>query len=112
MQRIMIGNGVCMITEIRKETPVFPAVPRRRRLAALFAVALGVAVFNVWLSGQYFRMGYAVSASLEEHRNLKQQQDLLKTEILMLSSPARIESIAKNQLGMVATKTERILRVK
>ena len=54
MQRIMIGNGVCMITEIRKETPVFPSVPERRRLTALFAVVLGVALFNVWLSGQYF----------------------------------------------------------
>jgi len=112
MQRIMIGNGVCMITEIRKETPVFPSMPRRRRLAAMFAVVLAVALFNVWLSGQYFRMGYAVSSSLEEHRSLKKQQDLLKTEILMLRSPARIEAIARTQLGMVSTKTERIIRVR
>ena len=112
MQRIMVGNGVCMISEIRKEAPVFPSVPRRRRLAAVFAIVLAVALFNVWLSGQYYRMGYAVSSSLEENRNLKREESLLRTEILMLRSPARIEAIAKNQLGMVATKTERILRVK
>lgn len=112
MQKIMVGNGVCMITEIRKEAPVFPSLPKRRRLAALFAFVLGMALFNVWLSGQYYKMGYAVSSTLEENRNLKREKALLKTEILMLRAPSRIEAIAKNQLGMVAPKTERILRVR
>jgi cell division protein FtsL len=112
MQRIVVGNGVCMITEIRKETPVFPAVPRRRRLMVLFVLLLAMALFNVWLSGQYYRMGYAVSTSLEEQRNLKKGQDLLRTEILTLRSPARIEAIAKNELRMVDPKTERMIRVR
>lgn len=112
MQRIAVGNGVCVIAEIRKETPLFPAVPKRRRLAALFLLVLGVAVFNVWLSGRYYRLGYAVSASLEEQRNLKKERDLLRTEILTLRSPARIETIAKNDLRMVDPKTERMIQVK
>lgn len=112
MQRIVVGNGVCMISEIRKETPVFPSVPRRRRMAAVFAAVLAFALFNVWISGQYYRMGYAVSTSLAENRTLKKEQDHLKTEILMLRSPARIEAIAKTQLGMVAPRTDRILLVK
>ena len=112
MQKIVVGNGVCMITEIRKETPFFPTVPRRRRLAALFGFLLAVALFNVWLSGQYYRLGYAVSAALEEQRDLKKEQDLLRTEILTLRSPARIEAIAKNDLRMVYPKTERMIRVK
>jgi cell division protein FtsL len=91
---------------------VFPSVPRRRRRAALFGLILGVAVFNVWLSGQYYRMGYAVSTSLEEQRSLKKEQDLLRTEILTLRSPSRIETIAKNDLRMVDPKTERMIRVK
>lgn len=112
MQKIMVGNGVCMITEIRKETPVFPSVPRRRRLAALFVLLLAVALANVWLSGQYYRMGYAVSTTLEEQRNLRKEQGLLKTEILTLRSPTRIAAIAKRDLGMVDMKTDRIIRVR
>ncbi len=112
MQRIVVGNGVCMITEIRKETPVFPAVRKRLRFAALFALLLAVALLNVWLSGKYYRIGYAVSTSLEEQRNLRKEQDLLKTEILTLRSPSRIAAIAKTELGMVEMKTERMIRVK
>jgi len=112
MQRIVIGNGVCMITEIRKEPPVFPAGAKRRRLAVAVAILLAIALFNVWLSGKYYRIGYAVSSSLEEQRNLKRERDLLKTEILTLRSPARIEAIAKAQLGLVDPKTERMIRVK
>jgi cell division protein FtsL len=78
----------------------------------LFVFLLAVALFNVWLSGQYYRMGYAVSTSLEEQRNLKKGQDLLRTEILTLRSPARIEAIAKNELRMVDPKTERMIRVR
>jgi cell division protein FtsL len=112
MQKIVVGNGVCMITEIRKEVPVFPSVPRRRRLMVLFVVLLAAALLNVWLSGMYYRTGYAVSTSLEEQRNLMNERNLLKTEILTLRSPARIGTIAKSELGMVEMKSERMIRVK
>ena len=111
MRRITVGNGVCMITEIRREAPVFPEVSRQR-LIALFLVLLAIAVFNVWLSGKYYRIGYAASSAFEEHRSLKRQQDLLKTEILTLRSPTRIEGIAKAQLGLVDPKQERIIRAR
>ena len=51
-------------------------------------------------------------ARLEEKRVLEKEQALLKTEILTLRSPARIEAIARGQLGMVDPKTDRIIRVK
>ena len=43
---------------------------------------------------------------------VEKERMLLKTEILTLRSPARIEAIARNQLGMVDPRTDRILRVK
>jgi cell division protein FtsL len=112
MRRIVIGNSLGMITEIRRETPVFPAVPQRRGLMGLALLFLALALFTVWISGQYYRIGYGVSVALEEKQLLQKEQALLKTEILTLRSPARIEAIARGQLGMVEPKTERIIRVK
>jgi len=91
---------------------VFPPVPRRRGLLGLAVLFLAVALFNVWLSGKYYRIGYAVSTALEEKQVLQKEQALLNTEILTLKSPARIEAIARDQLGMVDPKTDRIVRVK
>jgi cell division protein FtsL len=112
MRRIVIGNSIAMITEIRREAPVFPTSSRRRGLMGLAILFLAVALFSVWLSGKYYRIGYGVSVALEENQVLKNEQALLKTEVLTLKSPARIEAIARGQLGMVDPKTERIVRVK
>lgn len=112
MRRIVIGQSLGMITEIRRETPVFPAFPQRRGLMGLALLFLALALFTVWMSGQYYRIGYNVSVALEEKQALQKEQALLKTEILTLRSPARIEAIARGQLGMVETETERIIRVK
>ena len=62
-------------------------------------VAVGLS--NVWLSGQYVLTGYRVSSILEEKRILQMQKDVLSAEALTLSSPSRIDSIARNQLGMI-----------
>ena len=112
MQRIAVGSGVRMITEIRRETPVFPAVPRGRRLLPLLAFLVATALLNVWLTGEYYRAGYSVSSALEERTTLRKEHELLRTEILTLRSPARIEAIAKNELGMIDPRTDRIILVK
>ncbi len=111
MRRIMVGHGGGMVVEVRREAPVFPAVPRRR-IVALAAVLLGVALFNVWLSGRYYRIAYAVTSALDERKSLERERELLNTEILTLRSPARIEAIAKGQLGLVDPQTERMIRVR
>lgn len=112
MRRIMVGHGAGMIVDVRRHSPVFPALPRRRGVLALAAFLLGVALFNVWLSGRYYRLGYAVTAALEEKKSLERERELLNTEILTLRSPARIEAIAKTQLGMVDPQTERMIPVR
>lgn len=110
MRRMLVGSGIGMITEIRREAPVFPTVPRRRGLLGLAILFFAVALFNVWLSGKYYRIGYAASVTLEEKKNLQKERELLRTEILTLRSPARIEAIARTQLGMVDPQTDRIIR--
>jgi len=107
MRRIIVGNGVCMITEIRKEPT---AVPRRRGFVALFLALLLTGLFNVWLSGQCIRTGYRVSSALEEKRTLQKEQEVLRLEALALKSPARIHAIARNELRMVPAQMDRVIR--
>ncbi len=98
MRRMIVGNGACMITEIRKEPPAVAAVPRRRGFVALLLALLVTGLFNVWLSGQCIRTGYRVSSALEEKRTLQKEQEVLRLEALALKSPARIHAIARNDL--------------
>ena len=113
MRRMIVGNGLCMITEIRKEppaVPAVPAVPRRRGFVALFLALLVTGLFNVWLSGQCIRTGYRVSSALEEKRTLQKEQEVLRLEALALKSPARIHAIARNDLHMVPGQMDRVIR--
>ena len=110
MRRIIVGNGVCMITEIRKEPSAAPVVPRRRGFVALFLVLLVTGLFNVWLSGQCIRTGYRVSSALEEKRTLQKEQEVLRLQELALKSPARIHAIARNDLRMVPAQMDRVIR--
>jgi cell division protein FtsL len=110
MTKITVGNGVYIITEIRKEPAPFPAVPRRRGFVFLLLALLGLGLFNVWLSGQYIRTGYRVATALEETRILQKEKDVLRTEMLALKSPSRIDAIARNQLGMVDPRMDGVIR--
>jgi len=110
MRRMIVGNGLRMITEIRKEPTAVSAVPRRRGFVALFLVLLVTGLFNVWLSGQCIRTGYRVSSALEEKRTLQKEQEVLRLEALALRSPARIHAIARNDLHMVPARMDRVIR--
>ena len=112
MQKASARNGSYVLGEIRREAPVFPVIPRGRRLLILLLFLLAVALVNVWLTGRYYRTGYAVSSALDERRTLQSERELLRTEILSLRSPARIEAIAKVELGMVNPRTDRIILVR
>ncbi len=110
MTKITVGDGVYIITEIRREAPPVPAVPRRKGFVVLLLALLGVGLFNVWLSGVYIRTGYRVSSALEEKRTLMMQKDVLRTEMLALKSPSRIDAIARTELGMVDPRMEGVIR--
>jgi len=110
MTRITVGNGIYIISDIRKNTPPAPAAHRFKGVFLLLFVLLGLGLLNVWLSGQYIRAGYLVSSALEERHMLQKQKEVLSTEVLMLKSPSRIETIARTQLGMVDLLMEGVIR--
>jgi cell division protein FtsL len=112
MGRPIVGSCVFVTAGARKRAAVFPSLSWGRRPLFLLAFLFAIALFNVWLTGKHYKIGYAVSAALEERRTLQREQALLRTEILTLRSPARVEAIAKTELGMVEARTDRIIAVK
>ncbi len=80
----------------------------------LFLLALGIP-FLLILNGMQSRKSRALKEELinleKRQENLIEENKKLITEISVLSSSDRIESIAENDLGMRKAETEEIVRV-
>lgn len=77
--------------------------PERRlaRLTAIGAVAtLVVALLLVWVRLQVVHTGYDLSTARQVERRLEQEQRELQIEIATLTSPRRLEEIARDRLDM------------
>jgi cell division protein FtsL len=76
---------------------------RRRRLlhhsVALLCLA-SVALLYVWLRLQVVNLGYALSATTKLQQRLEQEQRELKLELATLTSPERVEAMARQRLGL------------
>lgn len=72
-------------------------------LPALLAGALFSAVGIVHVSARVLvvRSGYQLSELEAEHRALTRENDRLKLELATLKNPARLEKIAREDLGMI-----------
>jgi cell division protein FtsL len=67
-------------------------------LAALFAA---VGILHVTSRVFVVDVGYRLSNAEAESRNLTRENDRLKLELATLKAPARLEKLAREQLGMV-----------
>ena len=78
--------------------------PADRRVA--FAIVLGVlmvvgvALLLVWVRLQAVHTGYQLSAARHLVHKLEQEQRELELEIATLTSPRRLEALARDRLGM------------
>ena len=78
-----------------------PGERRRARAIALGAVmVVGIALLLVWVRLQTVRTGYELSAARRLEHRLQQEQRELELEIATLTSPRRLERIARERLGM------------
>jgi cell division protein FtsL len=71
-----------------------------RRLAVGAGAVLVVALALVWVRLQVVHTGYDLSAARQLERRLEQEQRELQIEIATLTSPRRLEEIARGRLGM------------
>ncbi|MFH1980775.1 MAG: hypothetical protein ABIL58_02910 [Pseudomonadota bacterium] len=74
----------------------------------LLAVFIGELFFYTWCRVQCTQMAYAISHEESRHQKQRTLQSELKTELARLTSPALIESRAR-QLGMIAPHPNQIV---
>lgn len=78
---------------------------------AIMILFIGELFFYTWCRVQCIQMGYDISEEVEEQRSLTSLHQNLKIELARLKSPARIEKIARQRLGLLAPSEEQIIVV-
>jgi cell division protein FtsL len=68
---------------------------------ALAALFVAVGILHVTSRVLVVDMGYRLSKAETEGRSLTRENDRLKLELATLKAPARLEKLAKEQLGMM-----------
>jgi cell division protein FtsL len=77
---------------------------------ALLGLALvGVALSHVWLRLQVVHLGYVLSTTSKLQNQLEQEQRELKVELATLTSPDRLEAMARKRLGLAAPEKGQVI---
>ncbi|WP_223636418.1 cell division protein FtsL [Corallococcus sp. EGB] len=71
---------------------------------ALFTLFAAVGILHVTSRVLVVDMGYRLSNAEGENRSLTRENDRLKLELATLKAPARLERVAREQLGMAMPK--------
>ncbi len=62
---------------------------------------VGLALVHVWLRLQVVHLGYVLSTTSKLQNQLEQENRELKVELATLTSPDRLEAMARARLGLV-----------
>lgn len=71
-----------------------------------------VSVFHVWSRFKLVDLNLEISEISRQLNEAGQEQKRLKLETASLKAPARIETIAKNELGMALPTEQQVIHVK
>ncbi len=71
-----------------------------------------VSVFHVWSRFHLIELNLQLGEAGKQMKELEQEQKRLKLEAESLKTPARIEAIAKRDLGMIVPQDQQIILVK
>jgi cell division protein FtsL len=96
------------------QTRVVPNAKREKRAArkdragarGLFVIGIlalgliGLVWLHVWLRLQVVHMGYVLSTTSKLQSRLEQENRELKIELATMTSPDRLESLARRRLGL------------
>lgn len=76
------------------------ALNRRIWGLGLSLCLVGLALFHVWVRLQVVHLGYVLSTTSKLHDQLEQENRELKVELATLTSPERLEAMARLRLGL------------
>lgn len=98
-------------TTSSKRERVDRAGSRRRFFvgAGLALGLIGVLLIHVWLRLQVVHMGYVLSTATKLQGRLEQENRELKIELATMTSPDRLESLARRRLGLVPPEKGQII---
>jgi cell division protein FtsL len=83
------------------------------RFLMIFMVLLTVvSVFHVWSRFKLVDLNLQISEASRLLKEAEQEQKRLNLEVASLRTPARIEAIAKNELGMALPTEQQVVLVK
>lgn len=71
-----------------------------------------VSTFHVWSRFRLIELNLQIGEASSQLRELEQAHKRLKLEAAALKTPARIETIAKRDLGMIVPKDDQTILVK
>ena len=88
-----LGSGALRYVSVRKRGAVV-------LLALMFASVTGAALAHASLRLGSIRHGYVLSERTRRFRELEEENRKLRLELSLLRNPARIEQLAREELGM------------
>jgi cell division protein FtsL len=71
-----------------------------------------VSVFHVWSRVRVIDLNLEISAATRQLKETKEEQNRLRLEVASLKTPARIETLAKGELGMALPTDQQVVVVK
>jgi cell division protein FtsL len=70
---------------------------------------VSLALLHVWLRLQVVHMGYVLSTSAKLQNQLEQENRELRVEIATLTSPDRLEAMARGRLGLARPQKGQVI---
>ncbi|MDH3443885.1 MAG: cell division protein FtsL [Deltaproteobacteria bacterium] len=106
-------SQVNRVSNLRKARIVRAAKQGQRRRVLhysfiLFCLAL-VVLLHIWLRLQVVNQGYVLSTTTKLQQRLEQEQRELKVEYATMTSPERLEGMARRRLGLRPPEKEQVI---
>jgi cell division protein FtsL len=81
-------------------------------IIGIIAIVTAVSVFHVWSRVKVMDLNLKVGEIRRELKEQEQEQNRLRLEVASLKMPARIETLAKGELGMSLPTEQQVVQVK